>query len=313
MIDKIELRLKPWANFSRTVTTELRRPGTLRQTQHYSGVLDLRPHGFDAMLHYSKRRNDHTHKLEVFETGKKTYSDLASMIGNIVEGDLDPLELTRIDLCADVPNVPVAWFHSHARIRYKQRERRLGPLTSDVICRSHLETLTLGARPNVIRIYDKVSESKARFRTSCRRQSRDADPLDFRQEYGFGPDDVLTRVERQYGGGRLPDTLRTFGMLVNAADTNPFETIELVTNHSATPNIENCEFPEWLKGMQLRREATERGAHGFRRWLNRYSKGNAARWMKTYAAFMPETQVENICMSDILAIYRKSTVAQLAA
>jgi hypothetical protein len=178
------------------------------------------------MLHHRKRREDHTHKLELFEAGTKTHSELAALIEGVVDGNCDRWELTRVDLCADVPDVPVSWFHAHARIRYKQRERRVGPLTSDVICRTHIETLTLGARPNVIRIYDKISEEKSRFRKDCRRQSKDADPLDFEQEFGHKSDDILTRIERQYGGGRLPESLRTFGMIGNAVSIDPFEAIE---------------------------------------------------------------------------------------
>ncbi len=265
------------------------------------------------MLHYHKRRDEHTHKLELFETGKKTHSDLAALIEGVVDGDSRRWELMRIDLCADVPDVPVPWFHAHAWIRFKQRERRHGPLTTDVICRAEMETLTLGARPNVIRIYNKINEEMARFRKDCRRQSRDADPLDFEREFGHRPDETLTRIERQYGGGRLPDTLRTFGMIGNAAEVNPFEMIELVSNHSAIPSLDNYEFGEWLKGMRLRDEAISRGMHNFRRWLNKASGGNAARMMKTYAAFMPGTGGSTLSKADILRIYRESTTRQLSA
>jgi len=313
VIDKIELRLPPLVDFSGTVNAQLRQFGAARPSQHYSGVLDLRPHGFDAMLHYRKRREEHTHKLELFETGQKSYSELAALIESVVDGDCDLWELTRIDLCADIHDVPVSWFHDHARIRFKQLERRVGPLTSDVICRTHIETLTLGARPNVIRIYDKISEEKSRFRKDCRRQSRDADPLDFEQEFGHRPDETLTRIERQYGGGRLPDSLRTFGLIGNAASVDPFENIELNPHNQSIPRVEDYDLGEWLKGMQLRNERQARGAHNFKRWLHKVSNGNASRWMRHYAAFMPGASAHSITKSDILRVYRESTVRQLAA
>jgi len=265
------------------------------------------------MLHYGKRRGEQTHKLELFETGKKTHSDLASLIECVVEGDSERLEVMRIDLCADIPDVSVSWFHAHARFRYKHRERRIGRLTSDVICRTAIETLTAGARPNVIRIYDKINEEKSRFRKACRKQSRDADPLEFEREYGHKETDMLTRIERQYGGGRLRESLRTFGMIGNAAEIDPFETIELVSNQFRIPRVEDHEFGEWLKGMRLRDEAQARGMHNFRRWLNKYSNGDAARMMRTYAAFMPGSDTRAIERADIVRIYQESTIRQLAA
>lgn len=313
MIDKIELRLPPNVDFSERVRAELRKIGVARPAQHYLGTLDLRPHGFDAMLHYRKRRDDPSHKLEIFETGKKSHSDLAALIEGVVNVDSRILELTRIDLCADVPDVTVPWFHIHAWIRYKQRERRIGRLTTDVLCRTEIETLILGARPNVIRIYNKINEELARFRTDCRRQSLDADRLEFEQEFGHKLDDTLTRIERQYGGGKLPETLRTFGMIGNAADIDPFEMMELVSNFNAVPRVEDYEFGEWLTGMRLHDEATSRGMQNFRRWVNQQSGGNAARMMKRYAAFMPGTCGSTLTKADILRIYRESTMRQLAA
>ena len=314
MIDKIELRLPPQTDFSPRVTAQLRKFGAARPSQHYSGVLDLRPHGFDAILHYRKRRDDHTHKLELFETGKKTHSELASLIESVAEIDSGPLELTRIDLCADIPDVPVSWFHAHARFKYKRIERRVGKLKWDVICRTEIETVTAGARPNVSRIYNKIAQELGEFRKDCKKQSRDADSLEFEQEYGHKKTDMLTRIERQYGGGRLPKSLRTFGMIGNAAEVDPFDTIELISNQvGIVPREEDYEFGEWLKGMRLHDEAKVRGMQNFRRWLNSRSKGNGSRMMKRYAAFMPSSDTYTLEKADILRIYCESTIRQLAA
>jgi hypothetical protein len=143
-----------------------------------------------------------------------------------------------------------------------------------------------------------------RFKDACRRQSRDADPLDFEQEFGHKPDSILTRIERQYGAGRLPDTLRTFGMIGNAANVDPFEAIELETYHPL-PRVEDFELGEWLKGMQIRNEYLSRGAHHFRRWLNKHSNGNGLRMMKRYAAFIPGPTVSALRKADMLNIYRE--------
>lgn len=313
MIDKIELRLPPWVDFTKVVSDQIRSPGVLRRGLHYSRVLDLRPHGLDALLHYSKRREPRTHKLELIDTGDKPYSDLCALIGNVVEYDMNRLELMRLDLCADVPNIPVSWFHSHARFVFKQRERSIGALKSDVISRTSIETLTAGSRPNVIRVYDKIAELKAQFRKQIRKENPDADRLDFWQESGFEKDSILTRVERQYGGGRLPETVRTFSELSNAASVNPFETIELFSNHHSNPRIEDYDFSEWLIGMRLGHEFRERGMQNFRKWLNHHSNGNAARMIRRYAAFLAEDTTISFTLEQLLNTYRESTIRQLAA
>lgn len=313
MIDKIELRLPPWVDFTPGVSKQLRQHGIGRPGLHYGTILDLRPIGLDAMLHNRKRRGDPTHKLEIFETGKKTYSEIASLIEEVVQYDIERLELMRIDLCADVRDVPVSWFHAHARVRYKQLERRIGKLKSDVISRSSIETVSAGRRPNMIRIYNKVAEWMMQFRKANRKQKPDADPLVFEQEYGIDSNAILTRVERQYGGGRLPREIQTFGEIARAADINPFESIELVSNAALPPRVDDRDLSDWLKGMQLRQEAISRGMHNFQRWLNKHSNGNAARMMKRYSDFMPGEESVKLKLEDLVQIYRDSTVQQLAA
>jgi hypothetical protein len=69
----------------------------------------------------------------------------------------------------------------------------------------------------VTRGYDKVAESKMQFRKMKRKANKDADELDFEKEFGFPEDAVLTRVERQCGGGRIPEEVSTFGQLSRAA------------------------------------------------------------------------------------------------
>jgi len=265
------------------------------------------------MLHHRKQHLEPSHKLEIFKVGEKTYSDLAALAGNVVDGDTSLLEFMRIDLCCDIPNVPVSWFHDNCRFRYKRRHQQIGTLKVSIIAGIEMETLMFGARPNPVRIYDKVELWRKQFRTDCRRQSRENDPLDFEHEYGLSPNSTLTRIERQYGGGRLPRELPNFGSLARAADIEPFTALEIPGGTFIAPRIDDYEFGEWLKGMRLRQEATERGAHNFRRWLNLHSNGNAARWMRNYAAFLPGAALSGPTQADILKAYKESTIFQLAA
>jgi hypothetical protein len=102
-------------------------------------------------------------------------------------------------------------------------------------------------------------------------------------------------------------------MIGNAASVDPFEHIELDSATGMIPRIEDYDLGEWLKGMQLRSERLARGAHNFKRWLHKVSNGNASRWMRHYAAFIVGASVHSITKSDILRIYRESTMRQLAA
>jgi len=313
VIDKIELRLPPLIDFTPLVKSRLRECGSINPGLYYAGVLDLRGSGLAALIHYRKRRGEGSHKLELLETGKMVYSEISYLVERIVDADASRLVFMRIDLCADIPEVPVSWFHDCCRFRHKRAHRQIGAVKREVIAGVDIETLTFGSRPNPTRIYNKVEHWHKQFRKDCRKQSKDADSLEFEQEYGISPDAVLTRAERQYGGGRLPRELPNFGAITVAADIDPFTALEILPGNGVEPRIEDFEFGEWLKGMQLREQAKKRGAQNFRRWLNRYSQGNAARTLKNYAPFMPGSGSEGPTHSDILKIYRDSTIRQLSS
>jgi hypothetical protein len=311
MIDKIELRLPPSIDFTHLVRSLLRQRGRAHPGLHYAGVLDLRSVGLPALLHYRKRRGEESHKLEFLETGKMPYSELCAVIESVVVADTSRLEIMRVDLCADIPNVPVSWFHDYCRFRYKRSHRQIGAVKREVIAGVEIETLIFGSRPNPTRAYNKREHWHKQFLKDCRKQSKDADSLDFEQEYGISVDAVLTRVERQYGGGRLPPELPDFGSIAAAVEIDPFAALEILPGNAVPPNIKDFEFGEWLKGMQLREQAMRLGAHNFRRWLNHYSQGNGARTLRRYAAFMPWADSQSLTQADILRMYRESTIRQL--
>ena len=118
----------------------------------------------------------------------------------------------RIDLTADVPEIPVEWARQSIRFKFKRTEREHGEIKYGLIGRGKVETITAGSRPNVFRIYNKVAESKMQFRKMQRKQSHDSDPLDFEKEFGFRETDTVTRFERQCGGKGIPPQLGTFAM-----------------------------------------------------------------------------------------------------
>ena len=320
MIDKIELRLPSTITFRRDIRTLIRRmdystgKGFMRPSRFYGGIGDLRPHGIDCLLHYRcKKGGQGNHKLEMLDTGKKPYSALVAQLDAVIDDPFDDLGIMRLDLCADIPGVPVSWFHSRLRIRYKRMSNQIGPLTCEIIGKAGMETISAGRRPNILRIYDKVAESKMQFRRMMKRSSKDADPLEFEKEFGFREDATLTRVERQFGGGRIPEIVSTFGKLLHAPDFNPFDILEITGNTGAQlPTVNECDsVTEYLAGMELNRMIREQGAQTVKRWLNK--QGNGARMLKRYYRFLPGSNDESITVQRLFDAYRCSVIDQLAA
>lgn len=153
------------------------------------------------------------------------------------------------------------------------------------------------------------------FRRMVRKCSKDADPLDFEAEFGFKPDVVLTRVERQFGGGRIPEAVSTFGKLVYAPSFNPFDVLEITGDTGAhLPTVQECDsVTEYLAGMELNRMVSQMGLQSVRRWLNRASQGNGARTLKRLHRFLPGSSTGSVTVEHLFEIYRASTTRQLAA
>jgi hypothetical protein len=208
VIDKIELRVQSGTRFTRPVQEAIREIDYLggrtcvRRSQYYTGIADLRPLGIDALLHGYRKRGNHDHKLELLDTGKKAYSDLVAQVESTFETDPMKLSLMRVDLCTDIPGTPVSWFQPRVRVKYKRFASERGELEYEQMGNRKIETLKVGQRPNLFRIYDKAAECKVQFKRLQRKTSPDADLLDFEKEFGFHPDSVLTRIERQMVGER---------------------------------------------------------------------------------------------------------------
>jgi len=322
VIDKLEHRLSPTVTFRPEIQKLIRDVNFysgnqfMRPSRLYSGVGNLTPLGIDALLHYNcKQGRKGAHKLELLQTGKKPYSALVAQIEAVIDGSIENLETMRIDLCADVPGVPVAWFHPRLSIRHKRLSHQIGPMKLELIGKAGIETISAGRKPNVVRLYDKVAESKMQFRKMVRRCSKDAEPLDFEKQFGFQKDCVLTRVERQYGGGRIPDPLSTFGKLGNAAQFNPFDILSMTENsHANLPTVRECNgVSEFLEGMGLHEILLEMGFQQGKKWLNVESKGNAARILKRLNRFIPGTSSDSVSIERIVEIYQASVTQQLSA
>jgi hypothetical protein len=320
MIDKLDLRIPagtPWRSpvleyvrFHPSDTYTLR----VRPAAHYTGKVDLRCLGIDALVHLQCKHGDKHHKLEILDAGKKPYSELVQIVEFVTDADPLKLGIMRIDLTADVEDVSVPWFRNCVRFRFKQADVEHGQLKYGLIGNGQVETILAGRRPNLFRIYDKTSECEYQFRRMQRKASKDADPLEFEKEFGFKETDIRTRIERQCGGNRIPPELASFGNLQNAPMYNPFTSLEIVTSGNvAIPSPEDCEGLEYYTGLGLYEESQRVGMQSFRKNLNKQTRGNAARTMERYRRFFPHGAENPITLEQIYETYKQSTIAQLAA
>jgi hypothetical protein len=285
----------------------------------YEWVTNLKPIGIDGLLHYSLKRKQNDphegeHKLELFDTGYKAFSGLLGQIESVIEGPADDLELMRIDLCADLHGVPVDWFFDRLRVKFKRVCYEIGELKYGCMGKNGIQTINFGKKPNVVRAYDKIAELGDQLKKKNRKLSPDAHKLTLECEFGVSESDTITRIERQFGGGRIPMQIDSVGKLSGLPDFNPFTNIEIVNGSAAgIPSLKECGLDTWLTGTRLRGLRDKMGIQQFNRWLNANSAGNGARYRKTYSTFL-EPKFDGIVTSATLfEVYRDSVERQLAA
>jgi hypothetical protein len=325
MIDKLELRLPRLTQFQAKVrefileSNKFENSARTRRSGHYEWVTDLRPIGIDAILHFSLKREENDphegeHKLELIDTGEKSYSELDALISSVVEGPIEDLEVMRIDLCVDLYEVPVEWFLANVRVRFKRVAHEMGILKYQLIGARGIQTLTAGKRPNLVRIYDKKAELKLQLRKRNRMRSCDSDELTLHSEFGISEQATITRVERQFGGGRIPRQIDSFGKLSNLVDYDPFTNIVFSDHSSASiPTVDECGLDMWLAGTRLRELKREMGEQQFHRFLNCHSPGNAARIKKRFRDFLNPRGESHLDSRILFEKYRGSVQEQLAA
>lgn len=318
MIDKLDLRIPNNAHFRRDILTvfswdptRLKR-SPLKRAFHYQARVDFRSLGMDAFLHFKCQHGDHHSKLEILDVGKKGYIEIAEIIDRLAPLDAGSLGIMRMDLTADVSDVPVCWFKDHARFKFKRTDQEYGKIQYRLIGRGEIETVQAGNRPNLYRIYNKTRECQFQFSRMQKGSNRDADPIDFEQAFGLKETDVITRVERQCGGRGIPSEISTFADLHKLAEFDPFTALEITSSQTAVlPSPEDFPGLNYYTGLGLHCESQRIGMHGLRKQLNKQTRWNAARTLRDYSAFFPSAV--SISTPDIVRAYRESTAAQLAA
>ncbi len=322
MIDKLELRIPGRAVYTSefgNLYSELRTgqgKDPFHGTRHYIAVADLRPYGFDVVLHaHCKHGEEGNHKLELMETGQKSFKELVSEINRVFVVDPMQLGIMRVDLTVDVVGVPVSFFQDTLRAAYKQVVNDIEK--ADQFCRlgrGEIQTLYLGSRPNCFRIYNKIAELKKRYDALKRSESEEHPLPSFEELYGHPSEGfVLTRVERQFGGSRIPDELSTLRALRdNAANFDPFGSLEFLSCSKPEPNPNAHDLMKFLAGLGLRELIRRQGMQRTRKFINKKSRGNAARTFRELSDFLPRNGGD-FPIPDLSGLYRDSIQKQLAA
>jgi len=349
VIDKLDLRVasvvpfrSPFAELGR----ELRATGSISQfsgSQHYRAVADLRDQGVPAILHLGNRHTpEASHKIEIVDTGKMGFSKILGAVEQLFDVAPETLELIRVDAAADIEGIPVRWFKEHCRVQFKRFSAEYEDCKTVSMGSCGVETVNCGKRPNFFRIYNKIAEWKVDHRRILKLLERErmerlatavaagipgevlhkkvpsppplSDIPTFESRYGYPPEGVvLTRVERQIAGGRLPEEVANVKLLRhNALTFDPFLRLQIARGGMQEPSEHCYPIDKYMAGMFFRGRVRSEGLALTRSWLNRVTNGHAARTLETYADFLPPED-QGISREEIFELYRDSTRRQLAA
>lgn len=342
MFDKADLRVPGARPFTKEfakvyasaanacLATDLKARTVWRKTAHYARSGNFSEYGYPVMLHMecdiSKERN---HKLEILQTGEKTYQQMRDLAAAIFEGEPEAFGIMRADLTADVPGVGVQWFKENTYIASKQITTEFGQMHTvpyKLVRSGQAETMYAGRAPNQIRIYDKVGERKARFKSERRREinaykreleahelaefnelrpeefgwsgisTGDShlipvpDLISFDQRFGHSTDAVITRVERQCSGRDLEalglHTMWSMTQVGSAINLEPFDKVKFFAQSSADLSIGRWGLSDHMKGMYLRRYVEDFGLNEARKFMQKNLGKNFARAWKKYQPFL---------------------------
>ncbi|HWR35889.1 MAG TPA: hypothetical protein VN622_08490 [Clostridia bacterium] len=321
MIDKLDVRIPSDApfhpEFNRLYSDLRYEPDKdpFRRTKHYELVGDLREYGHDAILHMSckwGKRGDH--KLELVDTGVMSFSRLVNEIESVFQIDGKGTEVMRLDLAADVKDVPVSWFQSRIKAQHKRYLANFGSAKFVEMGKGGIQTLYFGKRPNLFRIYDKHAEYLEQYKALLRRLKSDAQIPTFEEFCGLPENGVvLTRVERQIGGGRIPEELATVGKLKNLENFEPFRNLRFVMGGAGEPSEDDYPFETFCTGMYLREKAEKEGMQATHRFISKASKRNTSWALEKYKDFLPpEHETVTANTHHLNELFRQSVTRQLS-
>ena len=321
VIDKLDLRVGRSVEFTREFAEVYRHSHDAERSpwmrsRYFEQVADLREYGYEVRLHmFSRLTATPVHKLEIYDVGDKTISEVGSLVHSIFDCNVSSLGLMRVDLCADVYGVPVEWFRRNVVIQRKRLKQEIGTVEPYRTVRCGIaETIYAGRKPNQIRIYNKTAERAVQLRRELGRLPRPNEESFcelFRGRFGHSSEEIVTRVERQVAArdlGRL--SLTTFADLSGAFKARPFEALRFHLCNDL-PTVEQCGFTTYHAGMHLRRMVEEEGLENTLAHMRGHHGRNFYRERERYAAFLSASGTPALNAEELLSSYRFSTQHQL--
>lgn len=289
-----------------------------RNSRYYERVGDLRPFGLDVILHNSLRLSKvPSSKLEILDVGKKTLARILEEVSRIVRCDPLDLGVMRIDLAVDVADVEVYWFQQYLSVGFKRLSEVRGENEFRELSKADLETLYFGKRPNIIRVYNKHKEQLEEYRKRARKFSKDQERLSFEEIMGFpSPEGILTRVERQIGGGRIPPELLTLRSCRDRLPFfDPFKSLRIEAGGDGLPPRSRYSYSDYASGKLLHDLVLAHGNQVSRKIVNEMTNGQAARKFKKYPEFVPNfsEQAHTLTVKNLVDLFHYSVMRQISA
>jgi len=310
MIDKADVRIPYSASLRpdfKFLMGEIRYAGmsnTIQKSQHYQGTCDLRPFGIDAIAHlYFKGKGPMNHKFEIVHAGQKSLDQMCRIITAVFDVDPNTLQMMRVDFAADT-------LYTSLRVKNKRCLNTIGEFDYETVGSRQIEYFRYGKSPNCVRVYDKPVECKARFKEALKHSNLDAEPPSFEDVYGFPESIIMSRTERQSGGGRVPVDVDTIRKLYSAADYNPFQAVEYIPETFPLPDPRHVGESRSIKLIGLNSLIKIFGYQQTRAMLN--INGNAKRMFDDYADYIRgASAVTGLTVESIVESYRLSTLSQI--
>jgi hypothetical protein len=349
VIDKADFRIPEFAQPGPAlaeVFAQLRRGYAVppfRPSRLYQYSADLRnDFGIDAVVHLYCRFGRPNHKVEIVDAGEKTLEEIAAIVASLFEVDPWTLSTMRVDLAADIAGVPVPWFQHNTVVNRKQfasQIKKAGEQELQFIGMgtASAQTIYAGKRPHLIRIYDKPAELRKQLRKKeldCNRFNRLMEGMDLSDEqkyYGsryvptfeefcrthgfqYREGEVVTRVERQIGGDRIPPELATMNGLRFAHELDePFVGLRIV---SAEPILNLNSVPDdvpvrdFLAALGLNALSAHFGsAQLAQSFVRRNANGNGKRILESLEGCLGPSR-HPLTVEEINESFRRSTLAQ---
>jgi hypothetical protein len=340
VIDKLDVSIPGATKFSREfrrIYADADRPfaedTVWRKNKYFQQSGDFTAYGIPAVVHLGcKMTKDKHHKIEILKAGERTMKEMVAIISQVFDGDPEAMRLARIDLTADVKDVPVQWFKEHTYCVAKQTTREIGtikPIPYMAVRKGSAETIYAGVKPNQIRIYDKTRERMMQLDREHRRIAGrvrfDAQEnckvfvmpqfITFEELYGYSPDKVITRVERQVANRDLEKIGLTHVHKLKTADIlEPFNKVKFFAEESPDLSIETWGFTDYLAGLQLQQMQRDFGINEVRKRMQEHIPGR--NWKRVWDKFQPWLTAQKdvgITSANLTAEYQNSTYRQMCA